>query len=403
MTDTLEKKLEQGFDALKVKYDEAIKRVEKGEEVNAELKNDIENAKGEIQRVVDQVRDLEEKGHGLIKQSEKKGLIHLIGDSPEYKARSGGKTMEIEIKGDDYASIMESKALVTVGTSGLIIPQYDPVIEPQPRGELLFTDLIPSIPVTSAEFTYFKQKVRANSAGMVAEGGAKPEGSAEFEAVTDRIKKIAEWIPITEEAADDLPQLMGFLQEMLDYDIRYRKEEQVLKGDGTGNNLNGIMTQALPYDPQLMKASDTDTKLDKLRRMIGQVRVLSKRSADFITMSEMDLIDIELMKSADNKYLFASIQGFTAPILWGRPVVVSDVMDDEVGETLVGYSRGAMIYDRQSMRVELGRINDDFIKNQFVLLLEMRLGLAVRNPSAFCKANLDPAGNGGNGGDGNGD
>lgn len=390
MTDLtkFEQKLEQGFQALQTKYDEAIQKIEKGQQVETELKSNIENLKGDLQKAVDNIRDLEEKGN-LNPEVKKKGLMSLIGESPEYKNRSGSSVMELEIKGDDYKNL-ERKALIT--SSNLIVPEYDRTIQEAPRSELLIRDLLPSIPVTSPQYTYFQEVLgRTNMAGMVAEGGRKPEGAATFAPVTDRVKKIAEWFPITEEAASDVPQLVTFIEELLRYDIRYKEEEQIMKGDGTGENLNGLMTQAVAYDPTLMRAKSGDTALDTIRRMIGQVRIGAKRPADFISMSEIDLIDVELLKDSSNRYLYANIQGMVAPIIWGRPVAVSDVLDEDTGEILVGHSRSAMLYDLMSFVIRLGRINDDFVKNQFVILGEKRVGLAVRRKSAFVKHQLNPA------------
>lgn len=393
-----EKKMQAGFDGVATKYDQVIASVQKGETVTNELKSEVENAKGELQKVIDQIRDLEEKGGLQPEEKKQASILNLVGENASYKSfrergcQSG--SVDIEIKGDDYKAV-ERKALVMARTSNLIIPTYDPTIHEQPRSEFMIRNLIPSIPVTSPQFTYFKQKARAVQAGMVAEGAAKPQGAVEFESVTDRVKKMAEWIPITEEAAADIPQLVGYIENLLAYDLRYTEELQIIKGDGTGENLDGLMTQATAYDPTAMRAAASDTPLDKIRRMIAQVRIQSKRGADFITMSELDWLSIELLKDSDGAYLFAAIQGLTTPLLWGRPVSVSDAMDDATGEVLVGHARGALIYDREALRIEIGRINDDFIKNQFVILAEKRLGLAVRDPNAFVKSNLVEADAGG--------
>ncbi|MEG3194300.1 phage major capsid protein, partial [Lysobacter sp. D1-1-M9] len=91
------------------------------------------------------------------------------------------------------------------------------------------------------------------------------------------------------------------------------------------------------------------------------------------------------------RYLFANLQGLTTPVLWGRPVVASDSMDEGDGSTVGGeflvgsFSQGARLYDRLAYMVKMGWINDDFIKNQRVLLVEERLGLAVRRAMAFVK------------------
>lgn len=398
-----EEKLENALSNLSKKSDEAIERTEKGEAVSKELKTAIENLKGEVQRAVDNVRNLEEKGGLNRSQAHEKSLINLIGENPEYKslqkaggALSSGQTFGMEFKGDDYKTALERKAaVVTRESSGLLVPEVDRTLNILPRNDFILRTLIPSIPVSSPAFSYFQEVALTLNAGMVAEGTAKPQTDFSFERKDETVKKIAVWTHITEETAADLPQLMGYINELLTYDILYKEEEQILRGDGTGNNLNGLLTNATEYSAARMRGKPaTDTAIDVIRRMIAQVRVDSKRSADFVSMSEMDWLDIELQKDENGRYIFANIQGLTTPLLWGRPVAVSDALDDTTGEVLVGHSRGAMIYDREQLRIEVGRINDDFIKNQFVVLAEKRLGLGVRMPRAFVKAQLNPDGEG---------
>ncbi|MNF01223.1 Phage capsid family protein [compost metagenome] len=60
--------------------------------------------------------------------------------------------------------------------------------------------------------------------------------------------------------------------------------------------------------------------------------------------------------------------------------------DKQGGEFLTGsFSQGARIYDRMAFTIKVGMINDDFIKNQRAVLVEERLGLAVRRKYAFVK------------------
>ncbi|WP_122447397.1 phage major capsid protein, partial [Pseudomonas viridiflava] len=118
------------------------------------------------------------------------------------------------------------------------------------------------------------------------------------------------------------PQLYSYIQELLRYDLKLEEEGQILKGDGQDNNLNGVMTQARAFDAALSKTGDT--AIDTVRRAIYQVRKQSKRAADAVVMTDLDWMNIELQKDAENRYLFANLQGLVTPILWGRPVVASD-------------------------------------------------------------------------------
>lgn len=388
LRDSLEKQLKDGFAGLQQKYDKASEAIQKGETVTAEMKAAIENQKGELQKLVDKVLEMEEKGVQLRgRQPEKKGFIDFVNDHGEYKAlRENGKSVaEIEVSKGDLAAMQETK----VTSAGLVVPQFDPTIQANPRQELRIRDLIPSVPVTGQSYTYFKELLHTRGAAPVAEGAAKPQSNVTFEQKTDLVKKIAVWIPVSDEALDDVPQLYGYLQQLLRYDLKLEEEEQILKGDGTGNNLPGIMTQATTFTASLSKAGDTS--IDTVRRAIYQVRKQAKLAADATVMTELDWMDIELQKDSQNRYLFANLQGFVTPILWGRPVITSDSMDegngtDTGGEFLVGnFQRGATIYDRMSFLFKVGMINDDFIKNQRALLVEERLGLAVRRNYAFVK------------------
>jgi len=386
--ESLEAQLKEGFGSLQKKYDAAISDIEKGNSVAADLKGQIENAKGEIERVIEQVQKLEEKGVKLRNgPGDKKSFIDFVKGNDDFKSMTSKKQdkAEIEITKGDMASMTEMK----VTSSGLVVPQYDPIIQDVPRQNLVIRDLIPSTPVTGTSFTYFKELLHTLGAGMVAEGGLKPTSSVTFEPKTDNVKKIAVWMPITDEALDDVPQLYAYIQELLRYDLKLTEEGQILKGDGAGQNLNGVMTQATIFDAALSKAGDT--AIDTVRRAIYQVRKQSKRAADAVVMSDLDWMNIELQKDADNRYLFANLQGLVTPILWGRPVVASDSMDEGDGDAIGGefltgsFAQGARIYDRMAFTIKVGMINDDFVRNQRVVLVEERLGLAVRRPYAFVK------------------
>lgn len=385
----LEGQLKEGFDGLKKQYDAVIESQEKGEKATNDMKSQIENQKGEIERVIEQVQKLEEKGVRLrTPGGEKKGFIDFIKSNESYKDLLGKKQIaaEIEVTKADLAAMSETKVMST----GLVAPIYDPVIQEAPRQELKIRDLIPTTPVNEGNaFTYFKEKLHTRGAGPVDEGGVKPTSNVTFEQKTDTIKKLAVWMPITDEALDDVPQLYSFVQELLRYDLKLEEEGQILKGDGLDKNLNGLMTQATEFAAALSKSGDTP--IDTIRRAIYQVRKQSKRGADAVVMTELDWMNIELLKDAENRYLFANLQGLVTPVLWGRPVVASESMDEGDGSTtggefLVGsFAQGARIYDRMGYTFKVGMVNDDFVKNQRVLLVEERLGLAVRRPYAFVK------------------
>lgn len=387
LKDSLELQLKTGFQGLQSKYDAVMVEVEKGNTVSTEMKKDIQTQKDELQKVIDQVQDLEQKGVKLRGQpGEGKSFIDLVKGDETYKnlQQKSATRAEIEVVKSDLAAMKETK----VTSAGIVVPNYDPTIQPGIRQDLRIRDLLTTIPVSGQSYSYFRELLHTRGAAPVAEGALKPTSNVTFETVTDRVKKIAVWMPVTDEALDDVPQLFGYIQELLRYDLKLEEEAQILKGDGTGENLNGLMTQATTYDPTLTKAGDT--AIDIMRRAIYQVRKQSKLSADGLVMSELDWMNIELQKDGENRYLFANLQGLVTPILWGRPVITSDSVDegaaDTGGEFLVAnFARSSVLFDRMSFLFKMGLINDQFIKNERALLVEERLGLGVRRREALVK------------------
>jgi len=383
----LEKQLKAGFDGLQKKYDTVIDDIQKGNAVPASMKSDIENQKGELQRVIDKVQELEEKGVKVRgNPGEAKSFIDLVKGNDQYKAlqQKAASLAELDVTKADMASMQETK----VTSAGVAVPSFDPTIQPGIRQELRIRDLLTTIPVSGQSYTYYRELLHTRGAAPVAEGGTKPTSNVTFESVTDRVKKIAVWMPVTDEALDDVPQMLAYLRELLRYDLKLEEENQILKGDGTGENLNGLMTQATTYDAALTKTGDTP--IDIIRRAIYQVRKQSKMSADGVVMTELDWMNIELQKDGENRYLFANLQGLVTPVLWGRPVITSDSVDegdeDTGGEFLVAnFARSALLFDRMSFLFKMGLINDMFIKNERALLVEERLGLGVRRREALVK------------------
>lgn len=393
LKDSLELQLKNGFGELQKKYDSAMQELEKGNEVAGDLKKQIADTKGELQKVIDQVVDLEQKGVKLRGQpGEGKSFIDLIKGDDTYKAlnQKNASLAQLEVTKSDMASMKEMK----VTSAGIVAPIYDPIIQPGIRQELRIRDLLTAIPVSGQNYTYFREDVHTRGAATVAEGGLKPTSNVTFTNVTDRVKKIAVWMPVTDEALDDVPQMFAYLQQLLRYDLKLEEEAQILKGDGLGENLPGLMTQATTYNTALSKAGDT--AIDLVRRAIYQVRKQSQMSADGVVMTELDWMNIELQKDGENRYLFANLQGLVTPILWGRPVITSDSMDegdaDTGGEFLVAnFARSTTLFDRMSFLFKMGLINDQFIKNERALLVEERLGLGVRRKEALVKGNFPAA------------
>jgi HK97 family phage major capsid protein len=254
-------------------------------------------------------------------------------------------------------------------------------------------DLLTHIPVASDQVEYVKEASRVAGAAPVAEAtattgtsGTKPEGGITFQKITEAIKTIALWVPATTRVIADAPQLRAYIDEYLDADIQTELEDQIVAGDGTGENFTGLMNVA--GTQTLAAPTAPASNLDNIRKAITLVRVNARSEPSAIVLNPTDAQNIDLLKENNeaNNFVGPGPYGVGAPRLWGVPVVETDALT--AGTALVGAFSKAVLFDRQALAITLGTINDQFVRNLVTVLGEIRAGFGVVRPSAFVKATL---------------
>jgi len=225
-----------------------------------------------------------------------------------------------------------------------------------------------------------KMITRTNNAKVVSEGVQKPESNYVYQRGDAPVRTIAHWVQVARQAMDDAAQLQTEIDTELRYGLEYAEELELLKGDGTGEHLEGLVTAADNYSAPISVSGAT--MIDTLRIAILQAS-LAEYSADGIVLHPSDWARIELLKDGEDRYLWANPRSVNAPGLWGLPVVVTQAMDED--EFLVGAFRmSATIYDRMDAEVLISSEDrDNFVKNMLTVRAEKRLALAVKRPSAL--------------------
>lgn len=250
-----------------------------------------------------------------------------------------------------------------------------------PQRRMTVRDLITPGNMDGNALEYVKETGFTNNAGMVAEGAKKPESSMKFDLVSTTAKVIAHYMKASRQILSDASQLASLIDGRLRYGLAFKEEQQLLNGDGTGQNLLGIIPQATafaaPFDP-----AGTETNIDNIRLAFLQAE-LAEFPSSGVVMNPIDWARIELLKDSNGRYIIGNPQGIIGASLWNRPVVTTQAI--AVDKFLAGaFNLGAQVFDRWQARVEVATENeDDFVKNMVTILAEERLALAVYRPEAF--------------------
>ena len=237
---------------------------------------------------------------------------------------------------------------------------------------------------TNNAIDYIEETGFTNNAAIVSEGQLKPESDMTFESRSALVKTIAHWIPITVQVANDLPSLQSYINSKLIYGLNVTEEAQILYGDGTGDNIQGIMTHADIQDAGIRDTNDN--MIDHLKRAINMV-LNAGYPASGIVLHPNDALEMELSKGTDGHYLVSSLSERL-----NVPVAISMGMVE--GEFLVGAFNGlgAKLFEREGYHVKVSESHADFfIRNQLALRGEGRIALPIYRPDAFVKGSFATA------------
>lgn len=266
------------------------------------------------------------------------------------------------------------------GGAGIYSDQLPGVIE-SPLRPLSIRDLVMPGRTISNLLEWIQELSYTNNADVVSEGTLKPQSELTYERKNTGVSTIAHWIRATKQVLADFPQLASLINGRLRWGLKIKEEDQLLFGDGTGENLLGLVPQATAYNAAAF-ANPSDTMIDVLRHAMLQVRLSYYPSTGHV-LSPTDWHYIELTKDNENRYIMASPTGRAPAMLWGLPVVESDAMHS--GNFLTGSFRmAAQIFDREDAAILVSTEDqDNFVKNLVTILCEERLALLVYRPAAF--------------------
>ncbi|QBF32151.1 phage major capsid protein [Thalassococcus sp. S3] len=392
--------LEQLNGEAKQTAEDALKQAKAAGDVSAETKAAADKLLAEQTATMKAVEDLKALVEGLdsktleISQQVASGTGRGGGD----KILSLGQAVAAEedkikayIEGgcSGTTSMRISNAITTAPGSGGGLIYHEEERDPIriPRRRLLVRALLTQATVGSDQVHYRRQVLRQSGAGMVAE--TTPSGASSFgwEKAVERVKKIATHTNTSEEALADADQLQSEVDGELRYLINLEEEKQIVAGDGVGENLTGLLTEA----PAFVAAAGLPNanRIDRLRLGLLQVTLEDYMPAE-ILLNPTDWTAIELLKvgGADNRYVYGDPGAQAMPRLWGKDVVETNTMS--IGEWLAGdLAMAATYYDRQETEVILSTEHDqNFVEDMVTMKARKRVALIIKRALAMVRGDF---------------
>ena len=368
-----QKNMEQLFDAQK-------QEIASTGVISKQLQDDLAKVNEEMQKSGARLFDLEQKlSAGAEDPAQKKSFSERAAEELT-KSWNGSK-------GSFDAKTFNKSLGSDAGSAGsLIQPMQVPGIVMPGLRRLTIRDLLAQGRISSNSLEYVREEVFTNNAASVAEKQLKPESDITFSKQTANVKTVAHWIQASRQVMDDAPMLQSYVNNRLMYGLALAEERQLLNGDGSGDDLEGLNHVATAYDASLNATGDT--RADIIAHAVYQVTE-SEFSASGIILNPRDWHSIALLKDGEGRYIFGGPQAFAANVMWGLPVVPTKAQDAGTF-TVGGFDLASQVWDRMDATIEVSREDrDNFVKNMLTILCEERLALAHYRPTAIIKGTFE--------------
>ena len=300
----------------------------------------------------------------------------------------------IEVKGFERKELITGVSDVSAGA--FIVPEQSGIYEAIGRYALSLRQLIDVRQTTSDAIEYVQQTLQVTQATTVAEAnvtdyaagtgeisGEKPEGTSRWVRVSTPVKTIAVWIPATKRALADASQIRGLIDSELRSDVNEELEDQLLNGNGVGENFTGLANVA----GVLAQAFVTDIA-NTARRAITNLLINGRQMPTAWLLNPEDWETFDLLQDTIGRYYWGGPMAQGPRTLWGVPVAQSFFQTQGTG--WLGNWKKMVLWDREQATITVSDSHADFfIRNMVAILCELRAAMGVIRPTAFCEVDLE--------------
>lgn len=387
-TEELEKLTAQELDQYKTEMkaheDELLKTT-----ISDTVKSELKQAKEDLEKATKAIEDLQEKvnelkdangGQTQVKSLREQLAEQIAEKAEEIKATVKGGFVEIEIKA--VASV------TTASGTNTSPPAITGVQQAQLSNVNLrnvnVLSLTTNMNTNQSAYAYTEAEPKEGGFDYVAEGGTKPQIDLKWTTRYAQPVKVAAWMKLTEESVQDVANLESVAYDFLAKQHALKTARGILFGDGTSPNPKGATIYARAFSAGAMATTVTNPNfMDVVNAAITDVFTTHNFTDEMPYMANLVMINpndffINLVsaKTADGLPLYPTASLFNQVVIGGVTIVPDELIP--AGKIFVADMSKYNTTNYLPYTVKIGWVNDDFIKNQFVILGESRFHAFVK-------------------------
>ncbi|MDH6245034.1 phage major capsid protein [Mycobacterium sp. OTB74] len=267
---------------------------------------------------------------------------------------------------------------------GLIPPDLGPIIPVFPRHEDRLLNYLPGVAIDVPAIQYIEVVSTTGTAGIVAEGAAKPELLMPADAKVATARKIAAHVGVSWEAMNDYDAFVASVQGELIRCIVDAENLQLYGGTGEANNqVNGLLSNANILT--LASGSGSENYTDISAGIAALRNGPSLAVCNLILLHPETWAAIRVQKDGYGRFLSDPNPTVEqANTIFGIPIVVSTQFT--AGEAVLFDTRlyGRAII-REALVTRMGFSGTDLVQNIVRYVSETRITQTIERPQAILK------------------
>ena len=353
-------------------------KTDASEEIKAEvkkLKDEIVASNVEQQKVMMEVQEAQ----GLVMRklmdegtpAKGKTLEEILIEKQEdFKDIPTGKIIKFEVNKTDV-----TRASITDSTLGQVVPGVGQLATRRTIIRSLFK------PATVGKNSngvvrYTDQLAVTRNAAWKAEAAQKPESSITWIEKYMKVEKIADTIPVTMEALEDVDFIAAEIRNLLLTNLELQVDSDLFDGSGATPIISGVYTYADVYVPVAAGIANP-TIYDLLVKVHEDIAGTTKYMPNYAIMNITDINEMRLSKDANGNYILPPFASKNGDQIAGITIIASGAVT--ANTMLVGDFDYAVLHTLGSLKIDIGLIDKQFIENMVTLRAEERMGLLVRS------------------------
>lgn len=353
------------------------------EALKEEQKQAFEDIAKELLELKDNYNKMLEKADGKA-EAEKGTFVKFVEDNIEKFTESDkhyGASTVIKV-----AALMTT-ANVTPNVAGGFSPLFGNYIDTEighvPKPENIMLPLVTVKTQPGTENIWTSDRINEEGdAAFIAEGALKPLADAEWTSTKHAIKEVAVRWKFTKRLMMHAPAIVQDFQEHARELVEQKIDDQILDGDGTGNNLAGLETEASAFivPAGLAGYYQAPNIYDVIMAMATRIRLSNFKGQITAVLNTVWMAKMAGIKDLENRYIVAPFVSPDGTRVGSVNIRFSNKIADDA--IIVGDLKKFNVVFSENIMYDEGYENDDFSKNLVSRKLEAFLGTYIKGSDA---------------------